>query len=113
PFDREYRVIRKTDGAVRWVHGIGRLEFDAEGRPVKMPGTIQDITEAKQAQEALRESQHLLQLFIENAPVALAMFDREMRYVSVSRKWLEDYGLVGRQVIGRSHYEMVPDMPEQ
>ncbi len=113
PFDREYRVIRKTDGAVRWVHGIGRLEFDAEGRPVKMPGTIQDITKAKQAQEALRESQHLLQLFIENAPVALAMFDREMRYVSVSRKWLEDYGLVGRDVIGQSHYEVVPDMPER
>jgi diguanylate cyclase (GGDEF)-like protein/PAS domain S-box-containing protein len=113
PFDREYRVIRKNDGAVRWVHGIGRLELDAQGRPVKMPGTIQDITEAKQAQEALRESQHLLQLFIENAPVALAMFDREMRYISVSRKWLEDYGLVGREVIGRSHYEFVPDMPER
>ena len=113
PFDREYRVIRKNDGAVRWVHGIGRLELDAQGRPVKMPGTIQDITEAKQAQEALRESQHLLQLFIENAPVALAMFDGEMRYVSVSRKWLEDYGLVGREVIGRSHYEVVPDMPER
>ncbi len=113
PFDREYRVIRKNDGEVRWVHGIGRLELDAQGRPVKMPGTIQDITEAKQAQEALRESQHLLQLFIENAPVALAMFDREMRYVSVSRKWLEDYGLVDREVIGRSHYEVVRDMPER
>jgi diguanylate cyclase (GGDEF)-like protein/PAS domain S-box-containing protein len=113
PFDKEYRVTRKTDGAVRWVHGIGRLEFDAEGRPVKMPGTIQDITEAKQAQEALRESQHLLQLFIEHAPVALAMFDREMRYISVSRKWLEDFGLVGSEIIGRSHYEMIPDMPER
>ncbi len=113
PFDREYRVIRQTDGAVRWVHGMGRLEFDVRGRPVKMPGTIQDITGARQAQESLRESQHLLQLFIENAPVALAMFDREMRYVSVSRKWLEDYGLVGQEVIGQSHYEVVPDMPER
>jgi diguanylate cyclase (GGDEF)-like protein/PAS domain S-box-containing protein len=113
PFDREYRIVRQPDGTVRWVHGMGRLEFDAEGRPVKMPGTIQDITEAKQAQEALRESQHLLQLFIEHAPVALAMFDREMRYISVSRKWLEDFGLVGSKIIGRSHYEMIPDMPER
>jgi len=113
PFDREYRIVRQTDRAVRWVHGMGRLEFDAQGRPVKMPGTIQDITEARQAQETLHESKHLLQLFIEHAPVALAMFDREMRYISVSRKWLEDYRLVESEIIGRSHYDVVPDMPER
>ena len=112
-FDKEYRVVRRTDGAVRWVHGLGRLEFDAQGRPVKMPGTIRDITEARQAQETLRENRHLLQLFIEHAPVALAMFDREMRYVAVSRRWLEDYGLVGSEIIGRSHYEVIPDIPER
>ena len=33
PFDREYRIVRQSDGAVRWVHGLGRLEFDAQGRP--------------------------------------------------------------------------------
>jgi len=113
PFDREYRIIRQSDSAVRWVHGIGRLEFDTDGRPVRMPGTIQDITGARQAQETLRESKHLLQLFIENAPVALAMFDREMRYISVSRKWLDDYHLVESEIIGRSHYEVVPDIPER
>ncbi len=113
PFDREYRVIRQTDLAVRWVHGLGRLEFDIQGRPIKMPGTIRDITEARQAEDTLRESKELLQLFIHHAPVALAMFDREMRYVAVNRRWLEDYGLVGREVIGHSHYEVFPDVPEQ
>jgi diguanylate cyclase (GGDEF)-like protein/PAS domain S-box-containing protein len=113
PFDWEYRVVRQTDGAARWVHGLGRLEFDVQGRPIKMHGTIRDITEARQAQETLRESKELLQLFIQHAPVALAMFDREMRYVAVSRRWLEDYGLVGREIIGRSHYEVIPDIPER
>ena len=47
-FDREYRIVRHSDGALRWVHGLGRLEFDAQGRPVKMHGTIKDITERKQ-----------------------------------------------------------------
>ena len=112
PFDREYRVIRQTDGAVRWVHGLGRLEFDVQGRPVKMPGTIQDITEARQAQEALRESKDLLQLFIEHAPVALAMLDREMRYLAVSRRWREIHDLNGRELIGHSHYEFFPNIPE-
>ncbi|WP_343426970.1 PAS domain S-box protein [Candidatus Amarolinea dominans] len=48
-FDRTYRIIRQNDGAPRWVHGLGKLEFDAESRPVVMYGTIQDITERKQS----------------------------------------------------------------
>jgi diguanylate cyclase (GGDEF)-like protein/PAS domain S-box-containing protein len=112
-FDKEYRIVRKTDQAVRWVHGIGRLEFDAEGKPLKMRGTIQDITGRKQADEKLRESKELLQLFIEHAPAALAMFDREMRYLLVSRRWLDDYSLAGQDVIGKCHYDILPDIPER
>jgi len=55
-FDREYRIVRPRDGAVRWVHGLGRLERDADGRLVLMRGTIQDITERKLAEEALANS---------------------------------------------------------
>jgi two-component system cell cycle sensor histidine kinase/response regulator CckA len=49
-FNKEYRIVRRDNQTVRWVHGIGRLEFDAEGRPRKMLGTIQDITGRKQAE---------------------------------------------------------------
>ena len=34
PFDKEYRIVRHSDGVVRWVHGLGRLDFDGQGRPV-------------------------------------------------------------------------------
>ncbi len=109
-FDKEYRIVRHSDGARRWVHGLGRLEFDADGRPVKMHGTIRDITERKQNEIELRESKELLQLFIEHAPAALAMLDREMHYLAVSRRWLETHSLVGRDVIGHSHYEVFPKL---
>lgn len=111
-FDSEYRIVRRTDGGVRWVHTRGRLERDAQGRPLALRGTVQDITERKQAEAALRESRDLLQLFTEHAPVALAMLDREMRYVAVSRRWQEIHGLTGHELIGRSHYEIFRNLPE-
>ena len=46
-FNKEYRIERVNDRAVRWVHGLGHLESDADGRLLKMFGTIQDITDRK------------------------------------------------------------------
>ncbi len=112
-YDSEYRIVRHTDGALRWVHTRGRLELDAQGKPLVLKGTVQDITEAKQVDAALRESEELLQLFIEHAPVALAMFDREMRYLAVSRRWAQDHSIDGQLILGRSHYEVNRQVPER
>ena len=55
-FDKEYRIVRRTDNAVRWMAGLGRLEFDADGAPCKMLGTIQDITERKLVENELKQT---------------------------------------------------------
>jgi diguanylate cyclase (GGDEF)-like protein/PAS domain S-box-containing protein len=111
-FEAECRLTRQSDQALRWVHVLGRLESDKQGQPLSLRGTIQDITEHKLADTALHESQELLQLFIQHAPAALAMLDREMRYLAVSRRWIEIHELGSREIIGRSHYEILPLIPE-
>ena len=68
-------------------------------------------TRAK-AETVLRDSEKNLRLFIEHAPVAIAMFDREMRYLAVSRRWITDYRLGDQDIIGRSHYAVFPEISD-
>ena len=47
PFSKDYRIIRQSDGAVRWVFGLGEAKFDSQGCFAQLFGTIQDITERR------------------------------------------------------------------
>ncbi len=60
----------------------------------------------------LKYSPEQVGLFIEYTPAAIAIFDCQMRYLLVSRRWREDYGLDNENIIGRSHYEVFPDISQ-
>jgi PAS domain S-box-containing protein len=108
----EVRVVR-PDGDIRWMASRGHADFDATGKPVRMLGAVVDVTERKLRDEELRASEERFRLFVEHAPAGLAMLDREMRYLHVSRRWRTDYGLGDRDVRGLSHYELFPEIPER
>lgn len=83
-FNKEYRIIRQADQAERWVHGLGHLELDDQGHPQRMHGTVQDITERRRAEAALREK--MAELRASNAELERfnrAMVDRELRMVEL------------------------------
>ncbi len=56
PYEHEYRIVN-PDGTVKHVHALGEMIHDEKGRPVRIRGTIQDVTDQRRAEEALRESE--------------------------------------------------------
>ena len=84
---------------------------DEDGAVVFLIPSANVITERKRAEEALRGSEERLRSFVENVSAPVAMLDREMRYVHVSRRWMTDYRLGDRDLTGLSHYEVFPEVP--
>ena len=89
---------------------IGIVE---DGKLVRTWGIQRDVTERKRAEELLKRSEQEIRLFIEHAPAALAMFDCEMRYIKASRRWCADYKVDEQSLVGKSHYELFPEVPER
>jgi len=108
----EKRYLRK-DGTVLWGQVHASLLRNASGQPVKAVAVVLDTSIRKQAEESLRQSQSRLEFLIRHAPAAIAMFDTDMRYLMASNRWLEDYGLTGQDFLGRSHYDLFPELPER
>ncbi len=67
----------------------------------------------EQKKEALKEQADILRTFIDCAPVGLAMFDRNMCYIDVSKRWCKEYGLDRASILGKSQYSVFPDLPER
>ncbi len=99
-----------ADGGVRWLNIMGKaVGGDSPKARLRVAGAVRDISEQKSI-ASIRENAERLRWFVEQAPVAIAMFDRNMRYMAVSRLWRTDYGLGEASIIGRSHYEVFPEI---
>ncbi|MFT3789116.1 MAG: PAS domain S-box protein [Tepidisphaeraceae bacterium] len=112
-FRLEMRLKNKA-GDWQWILDAGKVvEWTEDGQPRRMIGVHQDIDSMKRVQDQLASKKQLLKTFIERTPAAVAMFDREMRYIATSRRWLADFKLSERDLVGQSHYEVFPDIPER
>lgn len=72
-----------------------------------------ELKERQRIEQSLGHNEALMLQLIKNMPVSVAMFDTEMRYVQASDQWISDYHLQGKNIIGKSHYECSPDIPER
>src|SRR4029077_13206890 len=125
PTQGEWRVVW-ADGSVHWIAGRWQVFMDASGEPSKMIGLNIDVTERKLADEArlevnrtleaqaalLQSREELLKIFVEKVPAAVAMLDRDMRYLQVSDRWCSDNSVEASELLGRSR-ELFPEMPDR
>ena len=70
------------------------------------------VPERHWSEGLLRGREDQLHLYAQHSPVAVAMFDRDLRYVMASRRWMDDYRL-SEPIVGRHHYDVFPDTPER
>lgn len=99
------------EGSVVYCEWYNSALFDEYGNLVSLRSQVQDVTEQKQAEAALRKNAEMLNLLLEHTPAAIAMLDKDMKYQLLSRRWLEDYNLGDQNIIGKSHYEIFPEIP--
>jgi diguanylate cyclase (GGDEF)-like protein/PAS domain S-box-containing protein len=105
-FDKQYRVVRQSDRAERWLHGLGKLEFDGQGRPVRMHGVIKDITEQKHAEVQLRESEERFRATFEQAAVGMCHTSLDGHFLRCNERFAEIVGYSLDEVPGMSFQQI-------
>lgn len=101
----EYKVITES-GEERWVRTIGKSLFDSENKPVKMIGTLQDITERKNTEFLLAKHYEFLQTIIDAIPNPVFYKDIHGFYKYCNTAFAELLGLKPEQIIGHTIYDI-------
>jgi len=97
-FDQEYRIIQPS-GGIRWVHSRNFPVLNDKRMVYRVTGIAEDITERKEAEDALKESEDQFRKIFENSPVGMALVTPDFRFFSVNQTWIA--------MTGYSHDELL------
>jgi PAS domain S-box-containing protein len=100
PYDVTVRIVL-PDGAQKVLHSLAQIEFDADGRALRMSGTVQDITEKVRAEQLLRKREEEFRALVENSPDLILRFDRALRFVYANPALGPVTGLSREELLGK------------
>jgi PAS domain S-box-containing protein len=111
-WNETFRIVR-PDGTVRWMHGLGRAERDADGRLMRIGGICLDVTERQRAEEALqarRDEEHdrELRLLLETATQGIVSVNAHGVIVTANRALEAIFGWAPGELIGQSIEQLLP-----
>jgi len=112
PFQLIYRIITST-GIEKWVWEQGEGILNELDEIVALEGFISDISELKKAEIELAHSHDLMNYIIEYNWSAIAVLDKDLNYIYVSKRYLEESRAGEQNVIGKHHYDVFPDLPQK
>ncbi len=105
-FEAEYRIVAK-DNLVHWVIARGRVEDDANGKPVRFPGVIVDITERKEIERKLQEAQRKFQALFESTIIGVLVRSLDGMILDANATFLKMSGFTTRDLKKVLHTDMI------
>ncbi len=106
PFNLVTDIIARDSGERRTILSLAKVDRDLAGHPIKVLGVIQDITDRKQVENALRESEEMHKALVEGLPDIVMRIDREGRHLFVSENVCELVAMQAEQFLGKTHREL-------
>jgi|AntRauTorcE11897_2_1112592.scaffolds.fasta_scaffold00559_5 PAS domain S-box-containing protein len=101
--DTNYRVIKKESKEIAHIHELGQVDFNSDGDPIKITGTVQDITETKKSQDEIKESRELLKKTFESLHESVIIIDPKSRTITSCNPVTTDlFGYSKNELIGQS-----------
>ncbi len=108
----EFMFIKK-DGKKIFTNIETAPLFDRFGKYEGTLANISDITEKKHAEQKIIERDEIFKYIVKHDPNAIAIFDKKMKYIAVNDRYLMDYNVKKEDLIGKDHYKVFPDIPDQ
>ncbi len=108
PYWVEHRILW-PDGSVHWLLGQGELIRDAEGRPLRLLGTVTDVTPQREAQSALRESEARYRAIVESTNDLICRFLPDTTLTFVNEAYCLYFGKRRDELLGRPFLELIPE----